>query len=211
MRRGIVASPKILRLRRDELPSDTMELAEYLIGKTVARRLANMDCTGRIVETEAYPPGDASGHAFRGETKRNKSMFLERGFAYVYFNYGLFHLLNVSSEAKGVGGGVLIRAIEPIAGVEEMERRRGTEQLTQLMRGPGRLTQALGIDLNCNGIDLCKSDELWLGRAERARGPIGRSVRIGISRETQQLRRFFEEGNPFVSGPKRLNGARVSQ
>ena len=96
---------KILRLRRAELPSDTMELAEYLIGKTVVRRLADTDLSGRIVETEAYPPGDASGHAFRGQTKRNTSMFLERGFAYVYFNYGLFYLLNVSSEAKGVGGG----------------------------------------------------------------------------------------------------------
>jgi DNA-3-methyladenine glycosylase len=188
-----------------------MELAEYLIGKTVVRRLADTDLSGRIIETEAYPPGDASGHAFRGQTKRNKSMFLERGFAYVYFNYGLFHLLNVSSEAKGVGGGVLIRSLEPIAGVEEMRRRRGTEQLTQLMRGPGRLTQALGIDLSCDGIDLCKSDELWLGGAAGACGPIGRSVRIGISRETQQLRRFFEEGNPFVSGPKRLNAARVSR
>ena len=201
---------KILRLRRAELPSDTMELAEYLIGKTVVRRLADTDLSGRIVETEAYPPGDASGHAFRGQTKRNTSMFLERGFAYVYFNYGLFYLLNVSSEAKGVGGGVLIRALEPIAGVEEMHRRRGTEQLTQLMRGPGRLTQALGIDLSCDGIDLCKSDELWLGHAAGACSPIGRSVRIGISRETKQRRRFFEEGSPFVSGPKRLNAAGVA-
>jgi DNA-3-methyladenine glycosylase len=203
-------SPDILRLRRDELPCNTMELAEYLIGKTVVRRLADMDLSGRIVETEAYPPGDASAHAFRGQTKRNKSMFLKRGFAYVYFNYGLFHLLNVSSEAKGIGGGVLIRALEPVAGVEEMRRRRGTERLVDLMRGPGRLTQALGIDLSCDGIDLCKSDELWLGSALGAGGPIGRSVRIGISRETHRLRRFFEEGNPFVSGPKQLNVGQVS-
>jgi DNA-3-methyladenine glycosylase len=201
----VACSLNILRLRRDELPSDTMALAEYLIGKTVVRRLMDMDLCGRIVETEAYPPGDASGHAFRGETKRNRSMFLERGFAYVYFNYGLFYLLNVSSEAKGIGGGVLIRALEPVAGMAEMRRRRGTERLIDLMRGPGRLTQALGIDLNCDGIDLCTSDELWLGSALAAGGSIGRSVRIGISRETHQLRRFFAKGSPFVSGPKRLN------
>lgn len=198
-------SPKMVRLRRDELPSDTIELAEHLIGKAVVRWLGDTEVSGRIVETEAYPPGDASGHAFRGQTKRNTSMFLEPGFAYVYFNYGLFHLLNVSSEAKGIGGGVLIRALEPLAGIEEMQRRRGTERLGDLMRGPGRLTQAMGIDLSCDGIDLCKSDELWLAGAVTARRPIGRSVRIGISRETHQLRRFFEEGNPFVSGPKRLN------
>jgi DNA-3-methyladenine glycosylase len=193
------------RLRRDELPSDTTELARYLIGKTVARRLDDTELCGRIVETEAYPPGDASGHAFRGLTRRNKSMFLEPGFAYVYFNYGLFYLLNVSSEPAGIGGGVLIRALEPIAGMEEMQRRRGTERLVDLMRGPGRLTQAMGIDLSCDGVDLCKSNELWLGNAIRVSGRIGQSVRIGISRETDQLRRFYEEGSPFVSGPKRLN------
>jgi DNA-3-methyladenine glycosylase len=193
------------RLKRHELPGDTIELARYLIGKTVVRRLAGDELSGRIVETEAYPPGDASGHAFRGQTKRNKSMFLERGFAYVYFNYGLFHLLNVSSEAKDIGAGVLIRALEPIAGVEEMQRRRGTQRRLDLLRGPGRLTQAMGIDLNCDGVDLCESNELWLASAIEACGRIGQSVRIGISRETHQLRRFFEEGSPFVSGPKRLN------
>jgi DNA-3-methyladenine glycosylase len=198
-------SPNISRLKRNKLPRDTMELARYLIGKTLVRKLGKAELCGRIVETEAYPPGDASGHAFRGLTKRNRSMFLKPGFAYVYFNYGLFHLLNVSSEAKDVGGGVLIRALEPIAGEEEMRRRRGTDRLVDLTRGPGRLTQAFGIDLSCDGMDLCESDELWLGSAIGARGAIGQSVRIGISRETHQLRRFFEAGNPFVSGPKRLN------
>ena len=137
-------------------------------------------------------------------------MFLEPGFAYVYFNYGLFYLLNVSSEARGIGGGVLIRALEPIAGTPAMQRRRGTERLVDLMRGPGRLTQAMGIDLSCDGTDLCRSDELWLGSAVTGCRPIGRSVRIGISRETHQLRRFFEEGSPFVSGPRRLNVRQAS-
>ena len=194
-----------MRLRRHDLPSDTIELARYLIGKTVVRRLPEAELCGRIVETEAYPPGDTSGHAFRGLTGRNKSMFLKPGFAYVYFNYGLFYLLNVSSEPPGIGGGVLIRALEPIAGMEEMQRRRGTERLVDLMRGPGRLTQAMGIDLSCDGLDLCESNQLWLGSAIRVSGRIGQSVRIGISRETHHLRRFFEEGSAFVSGPKRLN------
>src|SRR5688572_7372801 len=167
--------PNTRRLRRHELPSDTIELARYLIGKTVARRLDGTELGGRIVETEAYPPGDASGHAFRKLTKRNKSMFLATGFAYVYFNYGLFYLLNISSEPPGIGGGVLIRALEPIAGIEEMQRRRGTKRLVDLMRGPGRLTQAMGIDLSCDGLDLCESTQLWLGSAIKVSGRIGQS------------------------------------
>jgi DNA-3-methyladenine glycosylase len=193
------------RLERRELPADTIALATYLIGKVIVRMLPEARLAGRIVETEAYPPGDASGHGFRGERMRNRSLFLPRGHAYVYLNYGLSYLLNVSSETPRVGAGVLIRAIEPLEGLEEMARRRGTKRVGDLTRGPGRLTQAMGIDLRSDGLDLCRSDELWLGTSPLPSGPIGKSVRIGISRETHRLRRFYELGNPFVSGPKRLS------
>ena len=201
----------IRRLRRSELPLDTINLAKYLIGKIIVRDFPEGRLSGRIVETEAYPVGDSSGHAFRGETKRNRSLFLPRGHAYVYLNYGLAYLLNVASEKPGAGAGVLVRAIEPIEGVTEMQRRRGTERLLDLTRGPGRLTQAMGIDLRFDGLDLCSAEELWLGTAAGFCGRIGQSARIGISRETHQLRRFYEEGNPFVSGPKWLSSGALAK
>ena len=194
-----------LRLTRVELPPDTLTLARYLIGKTVVRRLAGARLSGRIVETEAYAVGDASGHAFRGLTASNQSLFLKRGHAYIYLNYGLSFMLNVSSEEHGIGGGVLIRALEPLEGIEQMMARRRTERLLDLTRGPGRLAQALGIDRSCDGIDLCRSAQLWLGTAVKRRRPIGMSVRIGITKEVERLHRFYERGNRFVSGPKWLS------
>jgi len=160
--------------------------------------------SGRIVETEAYPPGDASGHAFVGPTQRNRSLFLDRGHAYVYLGYGVWHLLNVSSESHGVGAGVLLRAAEPLEGVELMQRRRGTLRLRDLARGPGRLATAFGIDRKFDGVDLFGKSPLWLGSATRAVGRIGISPRIGISRAVERRLRFYERGNPHVSGPKRL-------
>jgi DNA-3-methyladenine glycosylase len=160
---------------------------------------------GRIVETEAYPPDDSSGHAYRGQTASNHSLFLGRGFAYVYFTYGMHYMLNVSAEEPGVGAGVLLRASEPIEGIKLMERRRRTEKLVDLARGPGRLAVALQIDRRLDGVDLCADGPLWLGTAVRATGQIGTSVRIGITREVDRSLRFFEVGTPFVSGPKALS------
>ncbi len=108
----------IRRLRRSDLPVDTVKLARYLIGKTLVHDLPQGRLSGRIVETEAYVVGDAAAHAFRGQTPRNRSLFLERGRAYVYFVYGCWHMLNVSSERPGIGAGVLLRALEPLEGIE---------------------------------------------------------------------------------------------
>jgi DNA-3-methyladenine glycosylase len=138
------------------MPVDTAELARFLIGKMVVRTLPEGVSGGRIVETEAYGIGDPAGHAYRGITPRNRALFLERGHAYVYLAYGISFMLNVSSETRGVGAGVLIRAIEPIFGIMIMERKRGTERVRDLARGPGRLCQALGIDRRLDGIDLCR-------------------------------------------------------
>ena len=193
-------------LRRDELPRDTAKLARFLIGKILVHDHPQGRLSGRIVETEAYVVGDAAAHAFRGETPRNRSLFLERGHAYVYFIYGCWHALNVSAETKGTGAGVLLRALEPLEGIALMQARRGTERLADLARGPGRLATALDIDLRQDGIDLCGRGRLWLGVDAWAAPRIGRSVRIGISREVHRKLRFFERDNAFVSGPRRLSG-----
>ena len=205
MSEGAGRRRRIRRLRRADLPVDTMALAKYLIGKTLVRELPDGRTSGRIVETEAYPVGDPSGHAFVGLTRRNRSLFGERGHAYVYFGYGLHFLCNVAAESVGVGAGVLIRAIEPIDGVALMARNRRTARLTDLTRGPARLTQAMAIDLGLDGVDLISDRTLWLGAPVRPTGRIGRSVRIGITRAVDRKLRFFERGNAFVSGPRRLN------
>src|SRR6478609_7194472 len=118
-----------LPLARSELPIDTVSLARYLIAKVLVRELPEGVASGRIVETEAYVVGDAAGHAYPGMTPRNRSLFLERGHAYVYLAYGVSWMLNVSSETKGVGAGVLIRALEPLEGIAIMEANRGTGRL----------------------------------------------------------------------------------
>lgn len=253
---------KIRRLRRDELPHDTIKLARFLIGKVVVHDLPCGRLSGRIVEAEAYPPGDPAGHHFRGPTPRIRSMYLHPGHAYVFFNYGAHFMLNVASEPEGVAGGILIRALEPLDGVEWMRRHRGAKlrrekigatskvplnsagriteentdlasgktgrkkelRLVDLTRGPGRVAAALQIDRRHDGVDLCgATSALWLGelveservpnsdavsgrRAARkdARRIVAKTVRVGISQAADKLLRFYERGNPFVSGPKRL-------
>ncbi len=192
-------------LARADLPIDTAELARFLIGKLLVRDLPEGVASGRIVETEAYVIGDAAGHAYRGMTPRNRALFLERGHAYVYLAYGLSWMLNVSSEAKGVGAGVLIRALEPLEGVALMQHNRDTARLRDLARGPGRLAQALKIDRSLDGLDLCQEGPLWLARDDHAPGDIGKSVRIGITREADRALRFYLRGSPFVSGARSLN------
>lgn len=191
-------------LSRAELPVDTVALARYLIGKILVREMAEGVASGRIVETEAYIVGDAAGHAYRGMTPRNRSLFLERGHAYVSFVYGSAYLLNVSSELAGIGAGVLIRALEPCDGIAIMQRNRQIERLRDLARGPGRLTAALRVDSGFDGLDLCREGPLWLGRCDREPGEIGQSIRIGIARDANRLLRFYLRGSPFVSGPRWL-------
>jgi DNA-3-methyladenine glycosylase len=206
----------IRRLGRSQLPVGTVDLARYLIGKIVVRDLPGLRMAGRIVETEAYPPKDPAAHHYRGPTPRNQAMYLERGYSYIYFSYGNHFMLNVSAEVSGVGGGILIRAIEPIEGIAEMERMRGTGRLYDLTRGPGRLAQALHIDRSVNAIDLCAPGPLWLGEITSLGDPngekldldrplrMGVSRRIGITKAAHRLLRFYERGNRFVSGTARL-------
>jgi DNA-3-methyladenine glycosylase len=194
----------ITPLQRSDLPTDTLALAAYLIGKTLVHDLPRVRLSGRIVETEAYPVGDSAGHAFNGETPSIRSLFLPHGHAYVYFTYGSCFMMNVSSEVAGTGAGVLIRALEPLEGIKFMERRRGTTRLHDLTRGPGRLAQAMDINKRYDGLNLCAGGKLWLGDAVCPVGPIGISIRIGITRDVHRPCRFYERGNLFVSGLKRL-------
>lgn len=198
----------VARLRvldRAELPVDTAQLARFLIGKMLMRVLAEGVAGGRIVETEAYGIGDPAGHSYGGMTRRNRTLFLERGHAYVYLAYGSSFMLNVSSETTGVGAGVLIRAMQPTEGITIMQRNRGTERLQELARGPGRLSSALEIDRRLDGIDLCQTGALWLGSDGQVSGAIGQSKRIGITRAANRPLRFFLRDNQFVSGPRALN------
>jgi len=194
----------IRRLRRRDLPTDTVSLARYLIGRVVVHNLPAGRLSGRIVETEAYPPGDPAGHHFRGPTPRIRSMYLAPGHAYIFFNYGAHFMLNVVSEPAGTAAAILIRGIEPLEGIELMQRHRKTTLLLDLTRGPGRLAAAFQIDRRHDGLDLCAPGPLWLGETSHPIGPIESTVRIGITRAADRLLRFYERGNPFVSGPKSL-------
>lgn len=193
------------RLKRAELPADTVELARFLLGKLVVRELRGERLSGRIVETEAYVVGDAACHAFRGETRRNASLFRERGHAYVYLAYGTSYMLNVSSEGPGVGAGVLVRALEPREGLARMQALRGGVRPLDLTRGPGRLAQALAIDLRQDGLDLCAPGELWLAAGGEPSRTIGKSTRIGLTKDAERVLRFYERDSPWVSGPRRLS------
>jgi len=192
-------------LRRNELPLDTVALARFLIGKLVVRELEGERLVGRIVETEAYLVGDEACHAFRGMTERNRSLFRPRGHAYVYLAYGTSWMLNVSSQAEGIGEGVLIRALEPLAGADAMARARGTEVRRDLARGPGRLAQALAIDRALDGADLCAKGPIWLADDGAKPLVVGESVRIGLTKAAERVLRFYARGNPYLSGPKRLS------
>lgn len=193
----------ILPLLRDDLPPDATALARFMVGKYLVHDLPEGRMSGRIVETEAYPVGDSTSHAFIGRRPYNGSMFLAPGHAYIRLTYGLSYMLNMSAEAEDIGAGILLRAIEPLEGLPLMEARRPGVPLRDLARGPGRLTMALGIGQSFDGRDLCAGRDLWIGVIEKD-VPIGVTTRIGLSREMHRPLRFFEPGSAFVSGPRKL-------
>ena len=174
-----------------ELPIGTVALARALIGVVLVRD--DWRIAGRIVETEAYPPGDPASHAFIGRRPRNGAMFLPPFHAYVYMSYGMHMCFNISSEVEGIGAAVLVRALEPVVGSDLN------------MTGPGRLAKALEIDRRLDGIGLTKGSELWLAPSDAGPQKIGVSRRIGITKGADRRLRFYERGNPFVSGPRHLS------
>jgi DNA-3-methyladenine glycosylase len=187
------------------IPHDTVELARFLLGKVLVRRIGSRVVSGRIVETEAYLEGDPACHAFRGITPRTRSLFLDAGHAYVYLCYGTSWMLNVSSEKAGTGAGVLLRALEPLSGIELMRRGRGGVRPADLARGPGRLAAALRIDRRHDGIDLFRPGNLWIGSDGAPVGAIGESVRIGLTKGAEARLRYYLAGNEYLSGARRLN------
>jgi DNA-3-methyladenine glycosylase len=197
--------PPIERISHTTVPSDTVELARYLLGKVLVRESDGTVVAGRIVETEAYLQHDPACHAFRGMTQRNRSLFLESGHAYVYLCYGTSYLLNVSSEAGGIGAGVLLRALQPLFGIEHMRQNSNQSKLTDLTRGPGRLTAALRVDRRHDGLNLFSAKQLWIGSDGHEIGSIHDSVRIGITKAADLRLRYFAGESRYLSGPRKLN------
>jgi DNA-3-methyladenine glycosylase len=182
----------------------TRRLARALIGAFLVHDGPGGRTVGRIVETEAYLGArDEAAHSFRGETARNRSMFGPPGHLYVYAIYGLHHCCNVVSGRVGVGEAVLLRALEPVLGIERMRARRGHDDVRALCSGPGKLVQAMGLERAHDGADLGRPP-VWLAArgafGERRAAPrIAAGPRIGISRAVDLPLRFWERESRFVS------------
>jgi len=184
-----------MRLGKEFFKMPTADLAKALLGKL----LVHGGLSGRIVETEAYLfRGDPACHASRGRTRRNEPMFAEAGNVYVYLIYGMHLCLNVVSGAVGEGEAVLIRALEPVSGIDEMRERRGTDRPENLCAGPGRLTRALGITIEYNNTNLIDGNLEIHDCGEKPE--ILSSPRIGIKEGKELELRFFVAGSRFVSG-----------
>ena len=189
------------------LPVETEALAKALLGCVLVRESSDGMTAGRIVETEAYLPGDPACHAYRGKSPRNATLFGPPHRAYVYQIYGTSYCFNLSSEPAGEGAGVLVRALEPIEGLGLMQARRAVTRVRDLCRGPGRLCRALAIDRSFDGLDLSTHPQLWLAGTAGGRTRVRRSPRIGVAKAARRRLRFYEAGNPYVSGPARLSPA----
>ena len=145
-----------MKLARSFYEQSTVDVAKQLLGKYLVRKHPDGDSIGRIVEAEAYiGPQDLACHASKGRTKRTEVMFGAAGHAYVYFIYGMYNMLNLVTEAKDYPAAVLIRAVEPVMGVEMMKQRRRSDALSNLASGPGKICQAFDIDRTLDGADLC--------------------------------------------------------
>ncbi len=206
--------PELVPLARQVLARDSVRVARELIGCYLVHSSAAGVAAGRIVEAEAYDQTDPASHSFRGPTPRTLPMFGPAGHAYVYFSYGMHWCMNVVTGREGHGAAVLLRALEPVAGLELIRRRRGLStserDLRRLLAGPGCLTQGLGVGTEHNGGDLLGEGPLRLLRP--ARFPPRRIIatgRIGISRAQELPWRFLLDGSPFVSG--RVAGKRRTQ
>jgi DNA-3-methyladenine glycosylase len=187
-----------LRLERAFYARSVHDVARDLVGCTVRHAGA----AGRIVETESYHMDEAACHAHAGVTNRTSTLFGPPGRAYVYFSYGVHSLLNAVAEDEYVGAAVLIRALEPVEGIELMRERRGLERSEDLCSGPGKLTQALGIGLALNGSSLLDGPIELHAREPGARAPrIVLGERIGITKAVDLPWRFCDADSRHVSRP----------
>ncbi|WP_257164844.1 DNA-3-methyladenine glycosylase [Bradyrhizobium sp. SRS-191] len=183
------------RLTRSFFARDVLQVAPDLIGATFL-----VDGVGGvIVEVEAYHHTDPAAHSFRGPTPRNQVMFGPPGFAYVYRSYGIHWCVNFVCEAEGSASAVLIRAVEPTMGVDEMRRRRGLEDVRALCSGPGKLTEAMGVTIAHNGLALDASPIELFARSGDVEVVTG--IRIGITKAIEKPWRFGLKGSRFLSKP----------
>jgi DNA-3-methyladenine glycosylase len=186
----------------------SLVVARDLLGRLLVRTLPEVTLVGRIVECEAYREDDPASHSYRGVTNRTEVMFGRAGRLYVYFTYGMHYCMNVVTGKEGEGSAVLLRAVEPLEGLDWMREQRGVVDDRSLCRGPARLTQAYGVGRADNGIDLVDGTDLFVAAGRPiAEGSVGVSPRVGIRAATELPWRFFEAGSPFVSKPARLPAA----
>ena len=206
------------RLPRRFFARPSTEVAPDLLGQVLVRVFPDgTRLAARIAETEAYEEGDPASHSYRGRTPRTQVMFGPPGHLYVYFTYGMHFCMNVVTGRDGEGSAVLLRAAEPLEGLEEMARRRGTTDPVLLCSGPARLCEAFGVDRSLNGIDLVEGEGMWIERAPRPAARVVRGPRVGIRSAADRPWRFHLEGDRFVSraraGPpprRRVRGSRGS-
>jgi DNA-3-methyladenine glycosylase len=192
------------RLLRHFYAREPAGVAHDLLGARLVRITSEGTRIGRIVETEAYRgPDDPASHAHRGQTARNFPMFGPPGHVYVYFIYGMHWMFNISAHPTSTAGAILIRALEPLEGLQLMERRRGEQRGYDLTNGPAKLAQALSIDAGLNDIDLCTDEALYVTAGELRAGEIitsGPRVRVtGDELARKRPWRFWLAGNPYVS------------
>jgi DNA-3-methyladenine glycosylase len=186
------------RLPRSFYARPSTEVAPDLLGHVLVRAFPDgTRAAVRIVEVEAYEPDDPASHAFRGETPRNATMFGPAGHLYVYFTYGMHFCMNAVTRGPGHGSAVLLRAGEPLEGVDGIRARRGRDAVRELCSGPGRFAQALGVDRTDDGLDLASGASAWIERGARPE-EIRTGPRVGVH-ETERPWRFWLDGSPFVS------------
>lgn len=190
------------KLPRKFYTQRTLTVAKELLGKIFVRKIGSISLSGMIVETEAYLFNDPASHSFRGITDRTKPMFNNGGFLYVYFTYGMHYCANVVTNREGIGEAVLIRAVEPIEGLEMMSVNRNmkkTGDLHTLTNGPTKFAQAFSLTTIHSGIDLCEDDIFITEGQPIPKLKIVSTTRIGISTAKDKKWRFYLKGNTWIS------------
>ncbi|MDY0082147.1 MAG: DNA-3-methyladenine glycosylase [Ignavibacteriaceae bacterium] len=202
----MIDTSKKLVLPRKFYIRTVLAVAKDLLGKVIIKTEGKKMFAGKIVEVEAYDENiDEASHSFKGKTKRNEVMFNTGGYLYVYFTYGAHFCTNVVTGKEGHGTAVLIRAVEPLAGIDYMiinrfnRELKSEKELYNLTSGPGKLSKAFGFDSSYSGVDLTNSSVFILDQPELSNKKIGISKRIGITRSVDLPWRFFEIGNPYLS------------
>lgn len=183
----------------DFLDQSSETVAPRLLGCLLVRQLNGRQLVGKIVETEAYDQTDAASHSYRGETPRTSVMFGPSGFLYVYFTYGMHYCCNVVVGKAGHGAAVLIRAIEPLEGLDIMEENRHGRTGVDMTNGPAKLCQALRIDKTANGADLHEGSITLVAQPELSPSDIIQTTRIGIRHAADTPWRFYIKNNEYVS------------